>query len=154
MLYGFMEILIALYPYLKAAHIIALIAWLAGLFYLPRLFVYHVETDPQDINPSATLVIWQERLLKRIMTPAMLATLILGFLLLMIPGLVDFGQGWIWVKLICVTLLVAFHFFLATQRKLLARNIHPYSGRTYRLLNEIPIILLIIIVLMVILRPF
>ena len=149
-----METLIALYPYLKTAHIIAMIAWLAGLFYLPRLFVYHVETDPKDINPSATLVIWQERLLKRIMTPAMLTTLILGFLLLIIPGLVDFGQGWIWVKLICVALLVVFHFFLAAQRKLLARNIHPYSGRTYRLLNEIPTILLIIIVLMVILRPF
>ncbi len=149
-----METLITLYPYLKTAHIIALIAWLAGLFYLPRLFVYHVETDPKDINPNATLVIWQERLLKRIMTPAMLATLILGFLLLMIPGLVDFGQCWIWVKLICVALLVAFHFFLAAQRKLLAQNIYPYSGQTYRLLNEIPTILLIIIVLMVILRPF
>lgn len=149
-----MEVLLILYPWIKSLHLIAVISWLAGIFYLPRLFVYHVETNRKNINPKKTLEIWEHLLLKKIMNPAMIITWICGFLLILTPGIIDWTEKWIWVKLICVLLMTGFHGFLSKQRKLLKNNIKPYSGKVYRLLNEIPTILMIIIIIMVIVKPF
>ncbi|GHA48259.1 hypothetical protein GCM10008927_11610 [Amylibacter ulvae] len=124
------------------------------MLYLPRLFVYHVETDPTHINADETLVRWEYLLIKRIINPAMAVTWICGILMLMTPGIIDWGQGWIWVKLISVILMSGFHGFLSKQRKLLAAGQRPYSGKAYRMLNEVPTVLMIIIVIMVIVRPF
>ncbi|MCL4117174.1 UNVERIFIED_CONTAM: hypothetical protein GTU68_065022 [Idotea baltica] len=127
---------------------------MAGMLYLPRLFVYHVETDPTHMNVDETLVRWEYLLLKRIINPAMAVTWICGILMLITPGIIDWSQGWIWVKLISVVLMSGFHGFLSKQRKLLEAGERPYSGRTYRMLNEVPTVLMIIIVIMVIARPF
>jgi len=149
-----MDFLIPFYPWIKSLHVIAVISWMAGMLYLPRLFVYHVETDPSHINFDETLVRWEMLLLKRIINPAMIVTWFAGILMLLTPGIIDWASYWIYVKLIAVFLLSGFHGFLSKQRKLLKEGQRPYSGRAYRLLNEVPTVLMIIIVVMVIARPF
>jgi putative membrane protein len=149
-----MDILISLYPWIKSLHVIAVISWMAGMLYLPRLFVYHVETDPNHINLDETIVRWELLLMKRIINPAMIVTWICGVLMLMTPGIIDWSQGWIWVKLASVTAMSGFHGFLSKQRKLLAGGVRPYTGPQYRMLNEVPTVLMVIIVIMVIARPF
>lgn len=142
------------YPWIKTLHLLAVVSWMAGLLYLPRLFVYHVETDAEFINYPETIEKWEHLLLKRIMGPAMMVTWICGLLLIGMPGIVDFGQGWIWVKLLCVVLMTVFHVFLSKQRKQLAAGERPYTGKQYRMLNEVPTVLMVIIIIMVIVRPF
>ena len=149
-----MDFLVTFYPWIKTIHIIAVISWMAGMLYLPRLFVYHVETNPNHINFDETLVKWEYLLLKRIINPAMITTWIAGLLMALTPGIIDFTQIWVWVKFAMVLSMSGFHGFLSKQRKLLAVGERPYSGKQYRLLNEVPTVLMIIIVLMVILRPF
>lgn len=149
-----MDILSTFYPWIKSLHVIAVISWMAGMLYLPRLFVYHVETDPNHINLDETIVRWEMLLMKRIINPAMIVTWICGILILMTPGIIDWSAGWIWVKLASVTAMSGFHGFLSKQRKLLAAGERLYTGRQYRMLNEVPTVLMIIIVIMVIARPF
>lgn len=149
-----MDWLLTVYPWVKSLHVIAVISWMAGMLYLPRLFVYHVETDPNHINLDETIVKWERLLLKRIINPAMIVTWICGLLMLFTPGVIDFTMIWIWIKLICVLVMSGFHGFLSKQMKLLATGKRPYTGRQYRLLNEVPTVLMIIIVIMVIARPF
>ncbi|GLQ35528.1 UPF0093 membrane protein [Amylibacter marinus] len=149
-----MDILSTLYPWIKSIHVIAVISWMAGMLYLPRLFVYHVETNPDHINLDETLVRWEFLLIKRIINPAMAVTWIAGLLMVFTPGIIDFSAGWIWVKFLMVFLMSGFHGFLSKQRKLLAAGERPYSGKQYRMLNEVPTVLMVIIVIMVIARPF
>ena len=149
-----MDLLILLYPWIKTIHILAVISWMAGMLYLPRLFVYHVETDSKNLNYSETIVRWEFLLIKRIMGPAMIVTWLFGLLLILVPNIIDWSQGWIWVKLLCVIGMTGFHGFLSKQRKLLEKNERPYTGKQYRFLNEVPTILMIIIVIMVVVRPF
>ena len=149
-----MDFLTPFYPWIKSLHLIAVISWMAGMLYLPRLFVYHVETNPDHINFDETLVRWEFLLMKRIINPAMTVTWVCGFLLLLTPGVIDWSQGWIWVKLASVITMSGFHGFLSKQRKLLAAGERPYTGHQYRMLNEVPTVLMIIIVIMVIARPF
>jgi putative membrane protein len=143
-----------LYLWIKAFHVVAAFAWMAGLFYLPRLFVYHAAAVPGS-ELSETLKVMERRLLRAIMVPAMLATWGLGLLLLWMGGETMFrGQAWMPVKLALVVGLTGFHIRLAAHRRSFAldRNRHP--ARYFRLINEIPTVLLVGIVVMVIVRPF
>ena len=141
------------YPWIKAAHVISVIAWMAGLLYLPRLFVYHCELAPG--SPEARrLETMERRLLRGIMNPAMLAVFVLGGMLLLTPGIVDWGQGWIWAKLAAVTGLTVLHHLLALWRKDFMRGENRRPARFYRAVNEIPTVLMIGIVVFVIVKPF
>jgi putative membrane protein len=145
--------LAALYPWTKALHIIAVIAWMAGLLYLPRLYVYHCETRPGSAE-SERFKVMERRLLKQIMVPAMLMAWTFGVLLVLTPGVIDWSAGWWHVKLAMVLLLTGFQGALSRWRRdfLADRNRRPQ--RFYRIVNEAPTALLIIIVVMVIVRPF
>ncbi|PCH98947.1 MAG: TIGR00701 family protein [Rhodobacteraceae bacterium] len=148
------DFLTTLYPWIKSVHVIAVISWMAGMLYLPRLFVYHVETNTDFINPKETLERWEYLLLKRIINPAMVVAWICGLLMVFTPGIIDWSQGWPWVKVISVLVMSGFHGWLSKERKLLAKGTPRLTGRGYRLANEIPTVLMIIIVIMVIARPF
>lgn len=138
--------LVEWYLWIKAGHIMAVIAWMAGLFYLPRLFVYHAERG-DGAEPAATLRIMEEKLLRVIMNPAMVASWVLGAMLATIPGVVDFTAFWVWFKLFGILALTAFHMWLARQRRLMAEGPPPLTGRQYRIANEVPTLLLVVIVL-------
>lgn len=138
------------YPWIKSFHVIAVIAWMAGLLYLPRLFVYHAAAAPGS-ELSETLKVMERRLLHGIMNPAFVAVWVLGGLLLFVQ---DWHQGWLHVKLTCVVILSVLHQMFALWRKEFAADRHRRSQRFYRVANEIPTVLLIIIVIMVIVRPF
>ena len=139
-----------LYPYAKAFHVMAVISWMAGLFYLPRLFVYHAERGGAP-EPSGSFAIMEEKLLRLIMNPAMIVTWIAGLLLVLTPGIVDFSQVWPWTKGAAVLAMTGFHMWLARQRRALSEG-RGANGRTYRMMNEVPTLLMVVIVLSVILR--
>jgi protoporphyrinogen IX oxidase len=145
--------LAAAYPWLKALHIIAVIAWMAGLLYLPRLFVYHAEA-PSGSDRAATFEVMERRLARGIMLPAATMTYIFGIMLAAAPGIVDWQRGWIWTKLALVLLLTLFHGLLERWRRDFAarRNTHP--ARFYRIVNELPTLAMIGIVILVVVKPF
>ncbi|QHQ36598.1 protoporphyrinogen oxidase HemJ [Algicella marina] len=146
--------LATLYPWIKAIHIMAVIAWMAGLFYLPRLFVHHAERAKPGSELSETFKMMERKLLRIIMNPAMIVTWIMGILLLM-TGIVDFGsEYWIHAKLLLVLAMTVFHMWLAKCRKAFETDTNAYSGRTYRLMNEVPTLLMIVIVVLVVVKPF
>ncbi len=139
------------YPWVKSLHVIAVISWMAGLFYLPRLYVYHAErSDVVGLGP--VLEVMERRLLKAIMNPAMIATWVFGLALVMTPGIVDWQAVWPWVKSISVVAMTWFHMWLAARRKDFAAGVNTGSGRHYRMMNEVPTVLLIVIVLSVIVK--
>lgn len=140
------------YPWIKAVHVIAVIAWMAGLFYLPRLYVYHVEMAQTGGEVDALFQVMERRLLKAIMNPSMIATWIFGLALVMTPGIVDWSMVWPWTKAASVCLMTWFHIWLGIRRKDFVQGSNKISGRTYRLMNEIPTLLLIIIVTSVIVK--
>ncbi len=147
------DILAAAYPSLKALHIIAVIAWMAGLLYLPRLYVYHAGVPP-DSRRAAMLEIMERRLLRGIMLPAAGLTYGFGLLLAACPGVVDWHRGWIWAKLALVALLTVFHGLLAYWRRDLAARKFSHSPGFYRVMNEIPTVVMIAIVFLVVIKPF
>ncbi len=140
------------YLWIKSAHILSVIAWMAGLLYLPRLFVYHAGAMPGS-ELSETFKVMERRLQRGIMTPAMLGTWVFGLTLAGMPGLVDWRMGWIWVKLALVVALTAYHFALGHWRRAFAidRNLHP--PRFFRIVNELPTLALIAIVVLVVVKP-
>ncbi|MDX5360790.1 MAG: protoporphyrinogen oxidase HemJ [Alphaproteobacteria bacterium] len=140
------------YLWLKAAHIVSMVAWMAALFYLPRLYVYHVGAAPGG-ELDTTLKVMERRLLKAIMTPAMIATWIFG-LLLLTTGVVGMDDGWFHAKLLLVVLLSGFHGACAKWRKDFEAGTNTRSGRFYRIANEVPTLLLIGIVGLAIVKPF
>ena len=148
-----MSVLLPLYPWVKALHVVSMVAWMAGLFYLPRLFVYHCEV-PRGSAESERFKVMERRLLKQITTPAIIATVLFGVLLVLTPGVIDWSAGWWHAKLLGVLALGAFHGKLSRWRRdfLEDRNVRP--ARYYRIANEVPTLLLLIIVVMVIVRPF
>ncbi len=144
-----------LYPWIKALHIMSMIAWMAGLFYLPRLFVHHAERAEIGSELSETFKMMEMKLLRVIMNPAMIATWIFGLLLIATPGVVDFSSDiWFHVKLTCVIAMTVFHMWLAKQRKAFAADQNMVSGRAYRFMNEVPTLLMIVIVVCVVVKPF
>jgi protoporphyrinogen IX oxidase len=141
------------YPWIKSAHIISIVAWMAGLFYLPRLFVYHA-TVPCHSQRAATFKVMERRLQKAIMTPAMLASWAFGLLLAATPGIVDWHRGWIWIKLVLVVGLTAYHLLLGHWRRAFAEDRNAHPPRFFRIANEIPTVALIAIVILVVVKPF
>lgn len=151
------DLLTASYLWVKALHVMSVIAWMAGLFYLPRLFVYHVEglAKAGVLRGSDMDLLFrhQERLLmKAIMTPAMYSAWLFGLLMVFTPGIVGWAVVWPWVKGAAVLAMTAFHYWLELQRIALAEGRNRLSGRQFRFANELPTLLLIIIVLAVILK--
>ena len=142
------------YPWVKALHVIAVIAWMAGLFYLPRLFVYHVERVEVGSKTDEMFQVMERRLLRAIMNPAMIAVWIFGLMLVFTPGVVDWSSVWPWTKAAAVLAMTWFHHWLARRRKDFASGVNAVSGRRYRLMNEFPTLLLVVIVVSVIVRPF
>lgn len=145
--------LASLYPWTKALHIISVIAWMAGLLYLPRLFVYHCAAAPGSAQ-SQTFTTMERRLLRAIMNPAMIATWVFGISLLLTPGIVDWSAGWIWVKLGLVAVLTVYHHLLALWFKAFRADANRRDARFYRMMNEVPTLAMIGIVVMVVVRPF
>ena len=147
------DFLIAAYPWFKSLHVISVISWMAGMLYLPRLFVYHADAEVGS-DKSETFKIMERRLLRAIMNPAMIAAFIFGGLMLGTPGIVDWGSGWIWIKLAAVTAMTVAHHVFAKWMKDFAADANTRPAKTYRLANEVPTVLMIVIVVMIIARPF
>jgi putative membrane protein len=141
------------YLWVKSAHILAVIAWMAGLLYLPRLFVYHASARPGS-DASETFKVMERRLLRGIMNPALIGTWLFGAALAATPGAVDWAAWWIYVKLAAVLGLSALHYGCAQWRKAFAEDRNRRSATFFRVVNEIPTLLLIVIVIMVVVRPF
>ncbi len=139
--------------WLKALHVISLIAWMAGMLYLPRLYVYHCAAVPGSAS-SEMLKVMERRLLRAIVNPAMVATILFGGLLASIPGLVDWSMGWIWAKLGFVVLLTAVHGLYARWRRDFALDRNRRPEKFYRAMNEVPTLLMIGIVIFVVVKPF
>ena len=145
----------ALAPYLlytKSFHVISVIAWMSGLFYLPRLYVYHCQVTPGS-EASERYKVMERRLLKQITTPAMLATWFFGILLVLTPGAVDWMAPWWHVKLTGVILMSGFHGAASAWRKRFLADSNTKSERFYRIANEIPTVLMVVIVIMAIAQP-
>lgn len=140
------------YPWVKAVHVIAVVAWMAGLFYLPRLFVYHVEQTKRGNEVDMLFQVMERRLLKAIMNPAMIVTWVCGIALLFTPGIVDWSMAWPWTKAVSVCLMTWFHIWLGIRRKDFAAGHNVVTGRNYRIMNEVPTLLLIIIVTSVVVK--
>lgn len=140
-----------IYLWLKAGHIIFVIFWMAGLFMLPRFFVYHQEADAGSAE-AARWVDREKRLLKIILLPSLILVWVLGLALLG-TGMVALG-GWFHAKLLLVLLLSGYHGYLSAYAKKLARGEQPIAGKTLRLLNEVPGVAAALIVILVIVRPF
>lgn len=147
------DALIPFYPWVKAFHIISMVAWMAGMFYLPRLFVYHCDA-PCGTAESERFKLMERRLLKQITNPAMIATYGFGILLILTPGVIDWSAGWWHVKLLCIGLMTWVHHLLVRRRRDFLHDRNTRPARYYRIVNEIPTVLLIVIVIMVVVRPF
>ena len=140
------------YLTLKALHLIAVISWMAGLLYLPRIFVYHAEKS-SEINVSEVFKTMEFKLYNYIMMPAMILSWIFGLLLISSIGFDQLSNYWLILKLIFVTILTFYHFFLGTCLNKFRRNENKFSSRFYRIFNEIPTLLLILIVFVVVFKP-
>ena len=143
-----------LYPWTKSLHVISMIAWMAGLFYLPRLYVYHTERVGSGNETDALFQTMELKLLRVIMNPAMIATWIFGLLLVLTPGVVDWGSAWPYLKGAAVLAMTWFHGWLSARRKEFVAGANMRSGRAYRMMNEVPTLLMFVIVIAVIARPF
>jgi putative membrane protein len=125
---------------------------MAGIFYLPRLFVHHAEKAGNEGELHDTFVMMEQKLLRVIMNPAMIVTWVAGLALVFTPGIVDWSEIWPWVKAICVIAMTWFHHWLSRRRKEFAAGDNARDGRTYRLMNEVPTILMILIVVSVVVK--
>lgn len=151
------DLLADYYPWVKSLHVMAVISWMAGLFYLPRLFVYHVEgLARQGVAQGSDMDLLfrhQERLLLRaIMGPAMIVAWLAGIALAATPGIVDWSSVWPWAKAGGVIGMTWFHHWLGLRRKDFVTGQNRLTGRDYRLMNEVPTVLMVVIVLSVIVR--
>lgn len=145
-------ILLEHYLVLKALHVIALIAWMAGMLYLPRLFVYHVAAE-KGSTQSETFKVMERRLLRAIINPAMIATFLFGGVMIAANPTIMQG-GWIHVKLSLVLLMLVCHVLFARWRKQFMRDENTHSARFYKIWNEVPTLLMIVIVLLAVVKPF
>jgi len=141
------------YPWIKALHIISVIAWMAGLLYMPRLFVYHAAAPVGSVL-SETFKVMERRLLRGIILPATVASLIFGALLIATPGVVGGHHGWLDGKLTLVLLLLIFTHLLGRWRKAFEQDRNLHTQRFYRWINEVPTVLMVVIVILVVVKPF
>ena len=147
------DFLADIYPWLLAAHIIIVMFWMAGMYYLPRLFVYHAEAMEKG-EPYQVFEVMEEKLLRIIMTPGMIVAWILGVSLMARSGFWEAAGGWLHAKLFLVVVLSGYHGFLAATRKKFLTGSLPHPSRFYRMINEVPPILTIFIVILVVVQPF
>ena len=142
------------YAWIKAFHVVSVISWMAGMFYLPRLFVYHAERAKPGTELDLTFQVMEDKLMRLIMTPAMLSTWFFGLLLVLTPGIVDWTSVWAWSKTVSVLGMTATHVWLWARVRDFAEGRNARIGRTFRLVNEIPTILMLIIVFSIIVKPW
>ena len=147
------ELSAAAFLWIKALHIIAVIAWMAGMLYLPRLFVYHCEAEPGS-EQSETFKIMERRLLRAIINPAMIATLVFGGILLANLDAEQWRDGWLHAKLALVVGLFVMHHLMARWRKAFERDENTRPAKFYRMMNEVPTVLMAAIVVLAVVRPF
>lgn len=148
------SLLTHLYPWTKSLHVISMIAWMAGLFYLPRLFVYHCAVARGSVE-SERFKVMERRLFKQIINPAMMATWTFGLLLVATPGIVSWWPpNWWHVKFLCVLLMTGFHGASGKWRREFMEDRNQKPQRFYRIANEVPTVLMVAIVVMVIVKPF
>jgi putative membrane protein len=140
-----------LYLWIKALHVVSIIAWMAGMLYLPRLFVYHAEAEPGS-RQSETFKVMERRLLRGIINPAMIMAFLTGAYLAIEAGW--FREGWFHGKLTLVILMTAVHGFLSRWRRQFERDQNVHSAKFYRVVNEVPTVLMLGIVILVIVKPF
>jgi putative membrane protein len=148
-----LDFLAPFYLWTKSLHLLAVFAWMAGLFYLPRLYVYHSQVAAGDAR-SELFKVMERRLLRGIMNPAMIAAWVFAIILILTPGVVDWRGGWWHLKLLSVLAMTWFHMDLARARRAFEADQRPRSERGWRYMNEVPTLLLIVIVVMVIVKPF
>ena len=141
------------YLIFKSLHLIAVISWMAGLLYLPRIFVYHAENS-ENISTSNIFKIMEKKLYNYIMTPAMILSWVFGFILISTLGFQAVSELWLQIKLLLVILLTIYHFYLGNCVGCFMANKNTNSSKFYRIINEVPTILLILIVFIVIFKPF
>ena len=141
----------SLYVWIKAFHVIAVIAWMAGMLYLPRLFVYHCAAEKGSVQ-SETFKVMERRLLRAIINPAMIATWILGLTLAVMGHWFD--SGWLQAKLALVVVLSALHGLFARWVKAFGADANRHSQKFYRIINEVPTIIMVVIVILVVVKPF
>ncbi len=146
------DMLSDLYPWILSIHIMAVISWMAGIFYLPRLFVYHTEQSQPGDSRDTVFQTMEEKLIKVIMNPAMITTWLFGLCLVLTPGIVDWGSVWPYTKGISVALMTWFHMWLGMRRKDFAAGKNKLTGRQFRMMNEVPTILMIVIVISVVVK--
>ena len=139
------------YTWIKAIHIMAMVTWMAGLFYLPRLYVYHAYEKPGSAT-SETFKIMEEKLLRYIMNPSMIITWVGGILLILAVDM-DWTQGWWHAKLLFVLLMSGFHGWCAYQRKVFLRDENSKGHKYFRVANEVPTVLFVVIIIMVVVQP-
>lgn len=140
-----------MYEWLKAFHVLAVISWMAGMLYLPRLMVYHVDAPPGSVQ-SETFKVMERRLLRGIMIPSMIVTWVLGLYLAW--AAFGFKGGWLHSKILLVVLLSGVHGYLVGRVRDFANDRNTKSGRFYRVINEVPAVLMVGIVILVIVKPF
>jgi len=136
----------------KAIHVIAVICWMAGIFYMPRLFVYHCRAVPGS-EMDEVFKVMERRLLRIITTPAMIATYVFGLLVAYVYGFVALGW-WFYIKILAILVLTAFHGLQAKWMKDFACGKNKHSEKFYRIMNEVPVVFMIIAVVMVVVKPF
>lgn len=146
------DFLADVYLWTKALHIVSVITWMAGLFYLPRLLVYHAEASQPGDSRDEVFQVMERKLLRLIMNPAMVATWVFGLALVFTPGVVDWSSIWPWTKMFGVLTLTWFHHWLGYRRKDFVKGSNQTTGRTFRLMNELPTLMMIVIVFSVVLR--
>ena len=140
------SILADFYLWVKALHVMAVLAWMAGLFYLPRLFVYHAEQIKAGEKADALFQTMEMKLLRVIMNPAMIVAWICGLLLVATPGIVDWSAVWPWTKGFGVIAMTVFHVWLTRRLKGFQAGENTHTGKQYRIMNEVPTLLMIVIV--------
>lgn len=146
------DLLLTLYPWVKSLHVMAVLSWMAGIFYLPRLYVYHVEQAEKVSGAPEIFFTMEEKLYRFIMHPAMYVTWACGLLLVVTPGIVDWSWVWPWTKGVSVIAMTVFHLWLGRQGTAFRAGQNSLTGRQYRMMNEVPTLLMVVIVLSVIVK--
>lgn len=146
------DFLASAYPWIKSLHIMSVISWMAGLFYFPRLLVNHAERDDPTGLLNKTFQEMELKLFRVIMNPAMVATWVFGLCLVFTPGIVDWSAIWPWTKALAIGGMTWFHHWLGYRRKDFVNGSNSHTGRQYRLMNEVPTLLMVVIVLSVVVK--